>query len=333
MNSTRTRRRWSPFSQANIITTATAFLLFGSAWALAPPPALVNTAIGFAAGSTGAFLCYPIDLVKTLLQTPEGREKYGTDSFACAVGVVKESGPLGLYRGCLVQIAGIAPEKTIKLNVNEFMRGALLSAGGGVTLGAEVLAGGIAGLTQDLVTIPLETVKTKLQTSGREVTFGEVMSDIGGLSGLYQGAAACIARDVIFSACLFPSYAHLRDLTPQLVADPFWSGWLAGALSAAPAAFIATPADTVKTRMQQSRNVSAPNVIGTSGSGGGLKSMTLKAKTGEVELGAIGLAKELGVEVLFSGWSARVVRSAIQFGATLSIFDYLTVLAKGAGLT
>lgn len=86
------------------------------------PVALVHTSIGATAGATGAFVCYPIDLVKTKLQTAIGRAKYGKNSLQCALDIIQTSGPLALYRGVVVQIIGIAPEKTIKLFVNDAMR-------------------------------------------------------------------------------------------------------------------------------------------------------------------------------------------------------------------
>lgn len=287
------------------------------------PSALVHTGIGAASGATGAFVCYPIDLIKTRLQTEIGRAKYGSDSIRCAWDIVLETGPLALYRGVLVQIAGIAPEKTIKLFVNDFMR-TFLSAqmGGSLSLVGEVAAGGVAGLCQDLLTCPLEVVKCQLQTSSdTSRTVSDIFVDIGGFKGLYKGLLPCVARDVVFSSCLFPSFAHLKEILPDTLSsslghevNALWCTILAGAMAAGPAAFIATPFDTVKTRIQQAREVEE------------------ESGTAAADIAPISLIKTLDVETLFSGVSERVIRSALQFGVTLSLFDLLTAKAGEVGL-
>lgn len=285
------------------------------------PIALVHTGIGATAGATGAFVCYPIDLVKTKIQTAIGRAKYGKNSLQCALDIIQTSGPLALYRGVLVQIIGIAPEKTIKLFVNDAMRTFLFTQFGTLSLPGEILAGGTAGLCQDLITCPLEVFKTQLQTSSdRKVS--DIFVGIGGFRGLYKGVLPCIARDVVFSSCLFPSFAHLKDSLPNVMSSSLghevsatWCTILAGALAAAPAAFIATPFDTIKTRLQQSREDEEESDV-----------------TAATDMDPISLMKTLDAQTLFSGVSERVMRSALQFGVTLSLFDMLNAKASEIGL-
>ena len=71
--------------------------------ALMLPPAVVHTACGFVAGSAGAIAAYPIDFVKSQLQTEAGRAKY-SGGLEAALDIVKEDGPLALYRGVPVQV-------------------------------------------------------------------------------------------------------------------------------------------------------------------------------------------------------------------------------------
>lgn len=228
---------------------------------LVPPPAVVHTAVGAIAGSAGAIAAYPIDFVKSQLQTEEGRRKY-KGGFDAAKDIIKTSphGPFALYKGLMVNVVGIAPEKTIKLSTNSIIRGALMGHLGYLPLVGEVAAGGFAGFTQVVVTNPLEVIKLKLQTSQMSLT--DVISQLQGVADLYQGAGACIARDVMFSAVLFPLYAHLKvSLVTALMgvapgeSATFWANMLAGSFAAAPAAFISTPADVVKTRL---RKISLP---------------------------------------------------------------------------
>jgi solute carrier family 25 aspartate/glutamate transporter 12/13 len=72
---------------------------------------------------------------------------------------------MGLYRGLLPQIVGVAPEKAIKLTMNDFVRDTF-TTGGQIPLWAEIVAGGCGGASQVVFTNPLEIVKIRLQVAG-----------------------------------------------------------------------------------------------------------------------------------------------------------------------
>lgn len=119
-----------------------------------PPPAagLVSFACGGVAGALGAALVYPIDSVKTLLQTEEGGARF-SDGPQVFRSIVAERGPLALYRGIVPQLCGVAPEKAIKIFVNDWVAASLTAACGGVLPAAgEALAGFTAGCCQVIVT-------------------------------------------------------------------------------------------------------------------------------------------------------------------------------------
>ena len=109
-------------------------------------------ALGSIAGAFGAFMVYPIDLVKTRMQNQRsarvGQVLY-TNSLDCARKVVKNEGFRGLYSGVLPQLIGVAPEKAIKLTVNDLVRGHFSDKDTGkIWLPHELLAGGSAGACQ-----------------------------------------------------------------------------------------------------------------------------------------------------------------------------------------
>uniref|UniRef100_A0A1B0BUR3 Calcium-binding mitochondrial carrier protein Aralar1 n=1 Tax=Glossina palpalis gambiensis TaxID=67801 RepID=A0A1B0BUR3_9MUSC len=172
------------------------------------------------AGAVGATVVYPIDLVKTRMQNQRTGSYIGEvayrNSWDCFKKVIRHEGFLGLYRGLLPQLMGVAPEKAIKLTVNDLVRDKLSDKQGTIPVWAEVLAGGCAGASQVVFTNPLEIVKIRLQVAG-EIAGGAkvralaVVRDLG-LFGLYKGARACLLRDVPFSAIYFPTYAHTKAL-------------------------------------------------------------------------------------------------------------------------
>lgn len=105
-------------------------------------------ALGSVAGAFGAFMVYPIDLVKTRMQNQRssrvGQVMY-KNSIDCAKKVITNEGPRGLYSGVLPQLVGVAPEKAIKLTVNDLIRNHYSDETGKIWWPHEVLAGGAAG--------------------------------------------------------------------------------------------------------------------------------------------------------------------------------------------
>ncbi|KAF1763657.1 hypothetical protein GCK72_011924 [Caenorhabditis remanei] len=270
--------------------------------------------LGSIAGACGATAVYPIDLVKTRMQNQRtsgsfvGEVMY-KNSLDCFKKVVKFEGLLGLYRGLLPQIVGVAPEKAIKLTMNDFMRDKF-TQDGKIPLYGEIIAGGTGGMCQVVFTNPLEIVKIRLQTAGEVQQAGKkigvmsVLKELGFL-GLYKGSRACFLRDIPFSAIYFPAYAHAKLATADedgmnSPGSLFCSAFIAGV----PAAGLVTPADVIKTRLQ------------------------VAARAGQTTYNGVidcarKLLKEEGPMSLWKGTAARVCRSSPQFAVTLLTYEVL----------
>ncbi|XP_056374915.1 electrogenic aspartate/glutamate antiporter SLC25A13, mitochondrial [Hyla sarda] len=271
-------------------------------------------ALGSIAGAVGATAVYPIDLVKTRMQNQRSTgsfvgELMYKNSFDCFKKVLRYEGFFGLYRGLLPQLLGVAPEKAIKLTVNDFVRDKFTVKEGTIPLAAEILAGACAGGSQVIFTNPLEIVKIRLQVAG-EITTGprvsalNVLRDLG-FFGLYKGAKACFLRDIPFSAIYFPCYAHMK--TAFAGEDGKVSpGYLllAGAIAGMPAASLVTPADVIKTRLQVAARAGQTTYTGV---------IDCFRK----------ILQEEGHRALWKGAGARVFRSSPQFGVTLVTYELL----------
>ena len=287
--------------------------------------------LGSIAGAFGAFMVYPIDLVKTRMQNQRGArpgQLLYRNSIDCFQKVIRNEGFRGLYSGVLPQLVGVAPEKAIKLTVNDLVRGKFTDVKtGAIPVSAEVLAGGSAGACQVMFTNPLEIVKIRLQIQGEAAKAasreGEAFNKRSaawivrnlGLKGLYRGASACLLRDIPFSAIYFPAYSHLkRDLFGESPSKKLGILQLltSGAIAGMPAAYLTTPCDVIKTRLQ------------------------VEARKGDTSYNGIvdcarKVFREEGFKALWKGGPARVIRSSPQFGFTLAGYELLQNLLPMPG--
>jgi len=277
---------------------------------------IYHFALGSVAGAIGAATVYPIDLVKTRMQNQrftKESEKLYRNSWDCFLKVVKGEGILGLYRGLGPQLIGVAPEKAIKLTVNDLLRNLFGQPGGHIYLPLEILAGGCAGMSQVIFTNPIEIVKIRLQVQGEAKKFGvepkstlTILRELG-FRGLYKGAAACLLRDIPFSAIYFPVYAKCKEWLSNPASGLPPSGWnllLAGALAGVPAASLVTPADVIKTRLQVEAR---------------LGQQTYK----NIPHCAVTIYNTEGFRAFWKGAGMRVFRSSPQFGVTLLSYEML----------
>lgn len=291
-------------------------------------PRIINGGI---AGIVGVTCVFPIDLVKTRLQNqpilPSGQPMY-RNVLDCGIKTFTKEGFFGMYRGSGVNLLLITPEKAIKLVGNDFFRHHLRTPDNKLTLTREMLSGAGAGTCQIIITTPMELLKIQLQDAGRTVGKASVEGGAAeatarlsatklalqllrerGIFGLYKGLSATFARDVTFSAIYFPLFAHLNHMGKRREGSDaavfyvsFVSGFAAGCFSA----FIVTPLDVVKTRLQ-----------------------TIKKGEGEKNYKGIAdcLVKTLrgeGWRALFKGGFCRMLVMAPLFGIAQTVY-YLGV--------
>jgi solute carrier family 25 (mitochondrial aspartate/glutamate transporter), member 12/13 len=112
---------------------------------------------------------------------------------------------------------------------------------------------------------------------------------------------------VPFSAIYFPAYAHLKkDLFGESPTKKLGVLQLltAGAIAGMPAAYLTTPCDVIKTRLQ------------------------VEARKGEATYSGLRdcarqIWREEGAKAFFKGGPARILRSSPQFGFTLAAYEVL----------
>lgn len=258
---------------------------------------------GGVAGAVGATVVYPLDTIKTRMQaqsTEEGVEPLYKDEIDCLKQLVVKEGPASLYSGLVPQLIGIAPEKAMKLTVNEALLSSLEAMMPGARVWAlEFIAGGGGGASQVVFTNPMEIVKVRLQTQKEGLpkkALWTIVKELG-VKGLYEGAGVTLARDVPSSAIFFACYTLLRQYYPD-------QSFLAGAIASIPATIVVTPMDIIKTRLQKEP---AP---------GELKYTDWWECLQDI-------VNNEGPQALFKGSLLRVLRTSPQFGITLMLYGMI----------
>ena len=262
-----------------------------------------NFALGGYAGSIGAFCVFPIDMVKTRMQNQINmKQKLYNNSFDCFKKIVRSEGIRGLYRGCLPNVVCVFPEKALKITINNFFIDKFKDNNNNVEFPLRLLAGGLGGAGQVIVTNPMEIIKIQMQmnslTKLNNNSIFNVVRSLG-LKNLYKGSSSCLMRDIPFSFIYFPLYDYLKS---EKNLNNYFSGMVAGGTSA----FTTTPLDVVKTRIQTTRvdDVKYKNLIDCFSK----------------------IYKNEGITAFYKGSGVRTLRSSIQFGITFAVFEKLSEL-------
>lgn len=241
---------------------------------------------GLISGSIGAFVVYPIDVIKTRMQNQNSQiEKLYNSGFDCAKKLWNQGRHKLFYKGCLPQLVGIGPEKAVKLYVYNYY----INNNDNSNINNHIIGGLLAGTSQVIITCPYEVIKINLQMNQ------PFLVNLSGLKSLYKGAIACFLRDIPFSGIYFPLYWFLKEKENY---NPF----LAGTIAAAPAALLCTPADVIKTRIQTINKTNNNKIINT----------------------AFSIYKNEGFSAFWKGGGWRVLRSSPQLGITMIVYDFLS---------
>jgi len=226
-------------------TVAAAHLLSQAASASVTVDALVGGMLaGAVAGAAVDLALYPIDTIKTRLQT--------IGSIQLEAGEWRQ-----LYSGLLGGLVGHVPSSALFFAVYETTRVLYLEPVLGVgSAQSQLIASALGNVAASTIRVPTEVVKTRLQ-SGADPTLKECMSNIiqkDGPAGLYRGYAAFLLRDLPFDAIEFVAYEQLK-LSYLAVAGVTSAGGLGGLETAAVGALaggitgaLTTPLDTVRAR-------------------------------------------------------------------------------------
>jgi solute carrier family 25 S-adenosylmethionine transporter 26 len=182
----------------------------------APSDPIVSLVAGASAGLAVDIALYPLDTLKTRLQSP--------------LGFFKSGGFRGIYRGISAAAIGSAPSAALFFLAYDSCK----------HIAGHLLSAWIGELSACLVRVPTDNVKQKIQ-AGVFRDMKSAISGISGIRGFFTGYWTTVAREIPFAGVQFPLYEYLKN---QMEVDAPISGAIAGGV----AAFVSTPLDVAKTR-------------------------------------------------------------------------------------
>ncbi|XP_061671243.1 solute carrier family 25 member 44-like isoform X2 [Syngnathoides biaculeatus] len=217
---------------------------------------------------------YPATLIRTRLQVQRGKSLYG-GTFDAFVKILRAEGIRGLYRGFMVNtftlISGqayITTYELVRKYVSKYCEDNTVKS---------VVAGGLASMVAQSITVPIDVVSQQLMMQGQgerlsrfrlsgdlqtgkpKRVLGQTRSIVAqifaadGLPGFYRGAVASLLTYIPNSAVWWPFYhfyaEQLSNLAPSDCPHLVLQA-MAGPLAAATASTVTNPMDVIRARVQ-----------------------------------------------------------------------------------
>nr|KAF6311200.1 solute carrier family 25 member 26 [Myotis myotis] len=195
---------------------------------------------GGVAGVSVDLILFPLDTIKTRLQSPQGFNKAG--------------GFHGIYAGVPSAAIGSFPNAAAFFITYDYVKWFLRTDSSSHLMPVKHMLAASAGeVVACLIRVPSEVVKQRAQVSASSRTF-QIFSNIlyqEGIPGLYRGYKSTVLREIPFSLVQFPLWESLKALWSwrQDHVVESWQSAVCGAFAGGFAAVVTTPLDVAKTRI------------------------------------------------------------------------------------
>ncbi|XP_058582232.1 mitochondrial S-adenosylmethionine carrier protein isoform X6 [Neofelis nebulosa] len=193
--------------------------------AMERPGFMASLVAGGIAGVSVDLILYPLDTIKTRLQSPQGFNKAG--------------GFRGIYAGVPSAAIGSFPNAAAFFITYEYVKWFLHTDSSSYLMPVKHMLAASAGeVVACLIRVPSEVVKQRAQVSSSSRTF-QIFSNVlyqEGIRGLYRGYTSTVLREALWSW----RQDHVVDC---------WQSAVCGAFAGGFAAVVTTPLDVAKTRI------------------------------------------------------------------------------------
>ncbi|XP_048739783.1 mitochondrial S-adenosylmethionine carrier protein-like [Ostrea edulis] len=254
--------------------------------------ALVTALAGGCAGMSVDIALFPLDTVKTRLQSE--------------AGFIRAGGFRGIYSGLPSVVMGSFPTAGFFFCAYEGVK----------VLGDEYLqqvwdpvlhmtAASVGETTACLVRVPVEVVKQRAQAT--QFSSSEILRETlrtEGMRGLYRGYMSTLIREIPFSFIQFPLWEFFKKTWSSHQDHPVdpWQSSICGATAGCIAAGATTPLDVAKTRIMLAETGSA-------------------LSSGSIMFALKSVYRENGMNGLFAGVVPRMLWITIGGAIFLGVYD------------
>lgn len=251
---------------------------------------------GGVAGTAVDVTLYPLDTIKTRLQSSQG--------------FVKAGGFRNIYAGLGPAALGSAPNAALFFCTYEITKSVLspVATSEASQSLVHMLAASLGEVTACLVRVPVEVIKQRRQANSKGASsltlFNNVLKNEG-FKGLYRGYLTTVFREIPFSFLQFPLWEFLKSRWASSQKEQLkpWQSSCCGAVAGAISAAVTTPLDVAKTRiMLADSNSEIANRAGTV--------FTLRE-----------VFKNQGMKGLFSGVVPRVLWISIGGAVFFGVYE------------
>ncbi|KAK3775548.1 hypothetical protein RRG08_048184 [Elysia crispata] len=259
---------------------------------------------GGAAGTSVDVILFPLDTIKTRLQSEAGFRTSG--------------GFRGVYSGLFSAALGSAPSAAMFFLAYETSKKSLGSFTAAKdkrrSAAIHMASASIAEVAACLVRVPVEVVKQRTQTLSTASSFSTFKKTLQaeGIGGFYRGYFTTVFREIPFSMMQFPLWEFLKSgWTEHQGGEPIaaWQSSVCGALAGGTSAALTTPLDVAKTRV----------MLAERGSMEAQGHMTTVLKQ---------VASEKGLQGLFAGIVPRVMWISIGGAIFLGVYEKVRIAAS-----
>ncbi|XP_021367536.1 S-adenosylmethionine mitochondrial carrier protein-like [Mizuhopecten yessoensis] len=252
---------------------------------------------GASAGVSVDLSLFPLDTVKTRLQSPQGFWKAG--------------GFRGIYSGLLPVVIGSAPTAALFFCTYELTKTVIQnSLGENWATASHMMGASLGEVSACFLRVPVEVVKQRAQANSNLTSRSILVSVLKqeGFLGLYRGYFSTVIREMPFSFIQFPIWEHLKMRWSSYQGKPVdpWQSAMCGAVSGCIGAGVTTPLDVAKTRIMLAKT-------GT------------PLATGNIHFALKTIYAERGPKGLFAGLLPRVMWISIGGAVFLGVYDKVKV--------
>jgi solute carrier family 25 carnitine/acylcarnitine transporter 20/29 len=159
----------------------------------------------------GTAVMVPGDRIKVILQTQDPANPKYKGPVDCAKGILKESGIRGLYKGTALTLLRDGPGSVAYYGAYDIMKNKMVADNNGAPLSPAkvVFAGGMAGVSNWIVAVPADVLKSRYQMAAdgrypgglRQVASELIASE--GIGALYKGLGPAMLRAFPANAACF----------------------------------------------------------------------------------------------------------------------------------